>query len=90
MNNQGAHLAENPFGNVARALRCHADGKAIFPTFLGYHIECIEPVCSILVAEAPVQKLMRFIEKYEQRCLVEVSSARPANEVAPKWPAPGS
>ena len=63
MNDQGAHLAEDAFGNIARALSCKAKVEPIFAALFGDYLEGIQSYSRVFAAKTPAKEIVCFIEE---------------------------
>ena len=66
MDDQSAHLAENAFGNIARALCCQAEVQPVLAALLSNDLKGVQAQGRILAAKSPTKKIVCFIDEHDK------------------------
>src|SRR5260370_7984996 len=83
MDNQGAHLAQDALGYVARALRGYADVERRLSSLFRDQLEGVQRVPRILVAQSLVEEIMRLVQKHKERRFSEPPPAPHPQQLSP-------
>src|ERR1700687_2885831 len=84
MDNQGAHLAQDALGYVARALRGYADVERRLSSLFRDQLEGVQRIPRILFAQGLVEEMMRLVQKHKERTFSKFAAARHLQQVSPK------
>src|SRR6266436_9370315 len=84
MDNQGAHLAQDALGDVARALRGNADVEGQLSSLFRDQVEGVQRIPRILIAQGLVEEIMRLVQKQKERTFSKLIAARHIQHVSPK------